>query len=72
MDVISLLQGALIVLRQVLDQVLIDNELIDWRRPSENECAILKNDLEKAYEHVDWWFVDNIFNRLGCDPNWRG
>lgn len=36
------------------------------------EVAILKINLEKAYDHVDWKLVDYMFHRLGCGTNWRG
>lgn len=33
---------------------------------------IFKTDLEKAYDHVDWDFVDCMFHRLGFGDIWQG
>ena len=57
-SIISPFQGAFVAGRQNLDGVLVANELIDSRKRSKKEGVIFKIDLEKAYDHVDWGFVD--------------
>ena len=52
--IISPHQGAFIHKRQILDSILIANELIDSRKRDNKEGVIIKIDLEKAYDHMDW------------------
>ena len=33
--------------------------------------VISKLDLEKAYDHVNWRFMDYILLRMGFDAKWR-
>ena len=63
--IISPFQGAFVVGRQILDGVLIANELVDFRKKSKKEGVLLRINLEKAYDHVEWDFVDYMLLRLG-------
>lgn len=51
-------QGAFVKGRKIPDGVLIAIELINSRRTSGLEGTIFKIDFEKAYDHVNWTFVD--------------
>lgn len=63
--IISPPQGAFIEGRQIFYGVLIANECIeDWRSSGKND-VICKLDLEKAYDHIDWGFLDYILLRMG-------
>lgn len=55
-SIISPCQGAFVGKRQILDGILVANELIDFRKRMKKEGPILKIDLEKACDHVDWIF----------------
>lgn len=50
-------QGTFMQERQILYGILIANELIDSRKLSKLVGVILKIDMEKAYDNVDWCFV---------------
>ena len=58
-------QGAFVAKREILDGVLVANELIDSRKRSKAEGVIFKIDLEKAYDHVEWSFIDYMLFRFG-------
>ena len=46
--------------RQILDRSLMANELIDeWKRKKQ-KGVVIKLDLEKAFDMVDWTFLENI------------
>lgn len=62
---ISQPQGAFIEGRQILDSVLIANECIEDHRRSSNCGVMCKPDIEKAYDHVNWNFLDYILYRMG-------
>ena len=35
------------------------------------ERVVFKIDFEKAYDHVDWGFLDHVLERKGFSPKWR-
>lgn len=42
----------------LIDGVLVVNELVDFAKKSKRECLILKVEFVKAYDLVDWSFLD--------------
>lgn len=69
--IISPFQEAFVAKRQILKGVLIANELIDSRKRSKVDGVLLKIDLEKAYNHVDWNFVYYMLIIFGFGETWR-
>lgn len=57
--------------RQILDQALIANEAIMEHRSKKKEGVVLKLDFEKAYDHVDWDFLDKVLMKKGFGYKWR-
>lgn len=51
---------------------MIANELIDSRKRSKIVRVIFKVDFEKAYDRVDWSFVDYMLRKFGFGDTWRG
>ncbi|KAJ9693494.1 hypothetical protein PVL29_012324 [Vitis rotundifolia] len=64
-------QGAFVQGRQILDAALIANEIVDERRRSREEGVVFKIDFEKAYDHVNWDFLDHVLEKKGFSPRWR-
>lgn len=56
--IIGPFQEAFVEGRQIHDRVLIANKLIDSRKNSKKAGVIFKVDIKKAYDHVEWSFVD--------------
>jgi hypothetical protein len=50
---------------------MVVNEVVDMARKSGKECLILKVDFEKAYDSVDWNFLDYMLRRFGFSDQWR-
>jgi hypothetical protein len=48
------------------------NEVVDFAKKSGKECLIFKVDFEKAYDSVDWSFLDYMLMRFGFGDKWRG
>ena len=69
-DTIYLTQGAFIEGRQILNVVLITNEVVDEKRRSREEGVVFKIDFEKAYDLVDWDFLDHVLERKGLSLRW--
>ncbi|GKU89268.1 hypothetical protein SLEP1_g3431 [Rubroshorea leprosula] len=69
--IISESQAAFIGGRQLVDSVLVLNEVVHEVKWRKQECFILKADFEKAYDCVDWGFLDWMMNRMGFGVKWR-
>ncbi|GLT98877.1 hypothetical protein SLE2022_163520 [Rubroshorea leprosula] len=63
--IISESQAAFIGGRQLVDSVLVLNEAVHEVKRRKQESFILKADFEKAYDCVDWGFLDWMMNRMG-------
>ncbi|RVX18326.1 LINE-1 retrotransposable element ORF2 protein [Vitis vinifera] len=70
-ETISGSQGAFVERRHILDAVLIAIEVVDEKRRSGEEGVVFKIDFEKAYDHMDWGFLDHVLERKGFSPKWR-
>ena len=46
-----------------MDVILIANELVDDKRRSGGEGIVFKTDFEKAYDHIDWDFLDHVIEK---------
>jgi hypothetical protein len=43
---------------------------VDWVKKKKKECLIFKVDFEKAYDSVDWCFLEYMFQRCGFCGKW--
>ncbi|RVW47872.1 Transposon TX1 uncharacterized 149 kDa protein [Vitis vinifera] len=64
-------QGTFVQGRQILDAILIANEIVDEKRRSREEGVVFKIDFEKAYDHMNWDFLDHVLEKKGFSPRWR-
>ncbi|RVW81741.1 LINE-1 retrotransposable element ORF2 protein [Vitis vinifera] len=55
----------------ILDAVRIANEIVDEKKRSGEEGVVFKIDFEKAYDHVNWDFLDHVLEKKGFSPRWR-
>jgi hypothetical protein len=51
---------------------VVVNEVVDFAKKSGKECIIFKVDFEKAYDSVEWSFLDYMLMRFGFGEKWRG
>ncbi|PNX63424.1 cysteine-rich receptor-like protein kinase, partial [Trifolium pratense] len=70
-SVISEAQTAFVKDRQILDGILVANEVVDEARRSKKELMMFKVDFEKAYDSVDWGYLDDIMGRMSFPALWR-
>ncbi|CAL8998321.1 unnamed protein product, partial [Prunus brigantina] len=68
---ISSYQGAFVRGRQILDAALIANEVVEESRRLNKSGMVFKIDFEKAYDHVEWRFIDEVMIREGFGERWR-
>ena len=64
-------QGAFVANRQILDVVLMANEVVEKCRVTGKKGVVFKIDFEKAYDHVEWEFLDFVLERKGFHSRWR-
>ncbi|KAL5548851.1 hypothetical protein UlMin_004082 [Ulmus minor] len=70
-ETISLAQGAFVHNRQILDVVLVATEAVEDYRIRGERGVIFKVDFEKAYDHVNWDFLDFVLEKKGFGVRWR-
>ncbi|MCH84888.1 LINE-1 reverse transcriptase like, partial [Trifolium medium] len=69
-SIIASSQSAFLKGRNLVDGVLIVNEIVDLAKKTGKECLILKVDFEKAYDSVDWGFLEYMMKRFGFCSMW--
>jgi hypothetical protein len=69
-SIISSSQSAFVKGRNLVDGVLVANEVVDWAKRSKKECLIFKVDFEKAYDSVEWDFLEYMLHRCGFCEKW--
>ncbi|XP_045831535.1 uncharacterized protein LOC123922923 [Trifolium pratense] len=70
-SVISESQTTFVKDRQILDGILIANEVVDEARKSKKELMLFKVDFEKAYDSVDWSYLDKVMESMLFPTLWR-
>ena len=72
-EIISQNQSAFVFERLITDNVLIAyemNHFMQNKRSGEDGYAALKLDMSKAYNRVEWPFMEKIMRRLGFHERW--
>ncbi|GJV51226.1 RNA-directed DNA polymerase, eukaryota, reverse transcriptase zinc-binding domain protein [Tanacetum coccineum] len=64
-------QTAFIKGRQILDDPLLVNELVDWYKKKKKKMMILKIDFEKAFDSISWDYLDNMLEFMNFPTRWR-
>lgn len=69
-SIISTSQSAFVKGRNLVDRAMVINEVVDFARRANRECLILKVDFEKAYDTVEWSFLEFMLKRVCFCPKW--
>ncbi|GLT65805.1 hypothetical protein SLA2020_382140 [Shorea laevis] len=70
-SIISLTQSAFIGGRQIADGIVIANKVIHEAKRCKRPTLIFKADFEKAYDCVNWEFLNRMMDKLGFCMKWR-
>ncbi|GKU90755.1 hypothetical protein SLEP1_g4707 [Rubroshorea leprosula] len=71
-EIVSETQSAFVRGRQLVDSVLVLNEVVDEIKKKKQPAFVFKADFEKAYDCVDWAFLDWMMESFGFGTKWRG
>ncbi|GKV24205.1 hypothetical protein SLEP1_g33843 [Rubroshorea leprosula] len=64
-------QSAFIEGRQITDGIIIFNEMVHEAKSSKKPVLIFKADFEKAYDSINWKFLDSMMSKFGFSHKWR-
>lgn len=70
-SVVSEVQPAFVKNRKILDGILIANEVVDEAHKSKKDLMLFKVDFEKAYDSVDWGYLDEVMGSMSFPTLWR-
>jgi hypothetical protein len=56
--------------RQILDNVFLAYEAMEWATENKQDLVILLLDFEKAYDRVNWTFLQSAMKKQGFSGTW--
>ncbi|KAC9988342.1 hypothetical protein E3N88_44974 [Mikania micrantha] len=69
--VISINQTAFLKGRSIVDGPLMVNEIVSWWKKNKKQGMLFKIDFEKAYDHINWRFLDAVVEHMEFPLKWR-
>ncbi|KAL6194550.1 hypothetical protein ACLB2K_035632 [Fragaria x ananassa] len=72
-DIVSPLQGAFVPGRQIQDNILVAHEAFHYlklRKTGDQHELALKLDMSKAYDRVEWDFLEMVLINMGFGHGW--
>ncbi|KAK9048814.1 hypothetical protein SSX86_032219 [Deinandra increscens subsp. villosa] len=70
-SIISETQLAFVEGRHIVDGPLILNETVAWLKHSKRKGLLFKIDFRKAFDSLDWGFIDSVLHHMGFPVKWR-
>lgn len=70
-SVISDTQSTFVKGRHIPNGILVANEVVDEAKKLKRDLLLFKVDFEKAYDYVDWKYLDEVMNKMSFPTLWR-
>jgi len=64
-------QSAFVKGQQILDGIMVANEVVDEAKKLNRDLLLLKVDFEKAYDSVDWNYLNEVMCKMSFPTLWR-
>ncbi|KAJ0757712.1 putative RNA-directed DNA polymerase [Helianthus annuus] len=64
-------QSAFLAGRNIMDGPLVLNEVFSWLKRSKRNGMYFKVDINKAYDSVNWEFLNSILTQMNFPSSWR-
>ena len=64
-------QTAFISGRNILDGPMITNEICSWAKKAKQKLFLLKVDFDKAFDFINWNYLDSVMVQTGFGDKWR-
>lgn len=64
-------QSAYVEGRCILDGPLMINEVCSWVKRARKKLLLFKVDFDKAFDSVNWQYLDSILEQMGFGNKWR-
>lgn len=63
--------SAFLAHRQIHDELLVVNEVLEFARRNKKECSLVKLDFQKTYNCVSWGYLIDVMDRMEFDSKWK-
>lgn len=70
-NVIDEVQSAFVEGRNILEGPLIVNKIFSWAKSNGRKILLLKVDFNKAFDSVNWGYIDSIMAHMNFWCKWR-
>lgn len=70
-SVVGEVQSAYIEGRHILEGPLMVNEVYSWAKNTKEKLFMLKIDFEKAFDSINWSYLDSMMEQMGFSNKWR-
>ncbi|XP_021980533.1 uncharacterized protein LOC110876677 [Helianthus annuus] len=70
-NLISEQQSAFLAGRNIMDGPLVLNETLSWLKKYMRSGMFFKVDIKKAYDSVNWVFLDSMMQQMNFSSRWR-
>lgn len=72
-EIVSSTHGAFVTERLILENIIIAHEMVHAHRTNDRvskKFMAIKTDMSKAYDRVEWPFLESLLERMGFDRIW--
>lgn len=70
-SVVDEVQSTYVHDRNILDGPLVMNEIFSWAKQCKKKIFLFKFDFEKAFESVNWGYLNSIMEQMQFGGKWR-
>lgn len=64
-------QGEFAKWKQIVDDIIEFHEVLHLVKENKEQAFVLKLDMQKVYDRVNWTFLDKIIDKFGFEGKWR-